>query len=102
MQAFEFVFKNMESDRPTVGSNEGVVDGPGTTDGFTVLENRGDVNENGTMVEMDWYAMGQEEVQYQQNDSDELDKCPIDTLSCYWNSSNGKLMLHITELDGLG
>ena len=42
-----------------------------------------DVNEKGTTDDMDWAAMGKEEVQNQQNDSDELDICPIDILSCY-------------------
>ena len=45
--------------------------------------------------------MGQEEVQYHQNDYDKLDICLIDILSCYWKSSNGKLMLQITGLNGL-
>ena len=45
--------------------------------------------------------MGQEEVQYQQNDADEIDICPIDILSCYWKSYNGKLMLRITGFNGL-
>ena len=46
--------------------------------------------------------MRQEEVQYQQNDADKLDICPIDILSCYWKSYNGKLMLRITGFNGLG
>ena len=41
-------------------------------------------------------------MQDQQNDADELDICPIYILSCYWNSSNDKLMLLITWLDGIG
>ena len=48
----------MDSDRLTAGYNEAVVDGPGTADGFTDLANRGDMNENGTTDEMDWYVMG--------------------------------------------
>ena len=43
--------------------------------------------------------MGQEEVQYHQNDYEKLDICLIDILSCYWKSSNGKLMLQITGLN---
>ena len=46
--------------------------------------------------------MRQEEVQYQQNDADKLDICPIDILSCYWKSYNGKLMLRTTGLNGIG
>ena len=35
------------------------------------------------------------------NDAYKLDICPIDILSCYWKSTNGKLMLQITGLNGL-
>ena len=38
---------------------------PGIADGFTALSNQGDVNEKGTRYEMDWAAMGREEVQDQ-------------------------------------
>ena len=73
--------KSVESDRSTAGSNEAVVDVLGTADGFPALANQRDVNENEKTDEMDWDAMGKEEVQYQQNDADELDICPIDILS---------------------
>ena len=59
------------------------------------------MNDKGTTDEMDWASMGLEEVDNQQNDADKLDICPIDILSCYWNSTNGKLMLQITGLNGL-
>ena len=78
----------MELDQSTAGSNEAVVDGPGTTDGFPALSNQGILNENGTTDDMDWAEIGQKEVQYQQNDADKLDICPIDILSCYWKCSN--------------
>ena len=71
----------MESDRSAAGSNEAVADGPCSADGFSALANRGYVNGNGTTDDMDWAAMGQEEVQDQQNDADKLDICPIDSLS---------------------
>ena len=45
------------ADRPSVDSNEAAVDGPGTTNGFPDLANRGDVNGNGTSYDMDWDAM---------------------------------------------
>ena len=93
--------KSVESDQPNAGSNEAVVYGPGTTDAFPTLANRGGVNENGTADDIDWDAMGQEEVQDQQNDADKLDICPIYLLSCYWKSSNGKLMLSINGLNGI-
>ena len=48
----------MKSDRSTAGSNAAVVIVPGTADGFTSLANRGYMNENGTMDEMDWDEMG--------------------------------------------
>ena len=64
---------SVESDRSTSGSNDAVVDGPGTADGFCALVNRGDVNEKGTTYEMDWASMGLEEVNDQQNDADKLD-----------------------------
>ena len=51
---------------------------------------------------MDWAAMGQDEVQDQKNYADGLDIFPIDILSWYWKSSNVKLMLRITGLNGLG
>ena len=73
----------MESDRSTAGSNEAVVDGPGTADGFPALDNRGDMNEKGTTDDMDWATMGQEEVKYQHNDAGKLDICLIYILSCY-------------------
>ena len=60
-----------------------------------------DVNEKGTTDDMDWAAMGKEEVQYQQNDADELDICPIDILLFYWKSYNCKIMLRITGSSGL-
>ena len=74
--------KSVESNRPTTVSNEAVVDGPGTTNGFSALANRGDVNENRTTNDMDWYTMGQEEVQYHQNDAEKLDIFLIDVLLC--------------------
>ena len=74
------------------------MDGTGTADGFPDLSNRGDVNKNGTIYEMDWAAMGQEEVQDQLNDAEKYNTCPINILSHYWKSSNGKLMLRITGL----
>ena len=74
---------------------------PGIADGFTALSNQGDVNEKGTRYEMDWAAMGREEVQDQQNDADELEISPIDILQYYWKSTNGKLMLRKTRLNGL-
>ena len=77
------------------------MDGPVTADDFLAMDNRMNVNENGTTDEMDWAAMLQEEVQDQHNDADKLGICPIDILSCYWKSSNGKLMLWITGLDGI-
>ena len=40
------------------------------------------MNYNGKTDEMGWAAMGQEKVQYQQNDADKLNICPIDILSC--------------------
>ena len=43
----------MEVDQSTAGSNEAGADGPSTADGFTALANQGDVNEKGTMDEMD-------------------------------------------------
>ena len=57
------------------------------------------MNDKGTTDEMDWAAMLQEEVQDQPNDADKLGICPIDILSCYWKSSNGKLMLWIIGLN---
>ena len=57
--------KSAESDQCATGSNEAVVDVPGTADGFPALSNREDVNENKTTDEMDWAAMGQEVVQDQ-------------------------------------
>ena len=67
--------KIVESDRSTSGPYKEVVDGLITADGFPDLANLGDMNENGTKDEMYWYAMGQEEVQDQMNDYDELDIC---------------------------
>ena len=94
--------KSVESYRSTTGSNEAVVDGTGTVDGFPALSNRGDVNDNGTTDDMDWVAMGKEEVQDQHNDANELEICPIYILSCNSKYSNGKLMLRITGLYGIG
>ena len=71
----------MDSDRYTAGSNEAVVDVPGTADNFTNLANRGDMNKNGTTDEIDWSAMEQEEVQDKQNYSDKLDICLVDIVS---------------------
>ena len=45
------------------------------------------MNKNGTTDEMDWVAMGQEEVQYQHNSADKIDICLIDVISCDWKSS---------------
>ena len=59
------------------------------------------MNEKGITDEMDWSAIGKEEVQDHQNNADELDILLIDILSCYWKFSNGKLMLRITGLNGL-
>ena len=78
------------------------MDSPVTTDGFTNLVNQGEVNENETTDDMDWAEIGQEEVQDQQNDDDKLDIFLIDILSCYWKSSNGKIMLRIAGFYGLG
>ena len=78
------------------------MDGPVTTEVFPTLANLGDVNENGTTDEMKWAAMGQEEVQDQHNDADEIDICLIDILLCYWKSSIVNLMLRITGFNGLG
>ena len=77
------------------------MDGAGTAGGFPALSNQGDVNNNGTVDEMDWAEMVQEEVQDQQNDAEKIDICPIDILLYYWKSSNGKLVLRITGLHGL-
>ena len=71
---------SVELDRSTAGSNEAVLDGTCTADGFTALTNRGDVNEKGTSDEMDWAEFGQEEVHDQQNYADKLDIFPIDIL----------------------
>ena len=60
------------------------------------------MNKNGTTDDMNWSAIRQEEVQGQKNDAEEIYICPIDILLCYWKSSNVKLMLQITGLDGLG
>ena len=38
----------------------------------------------------------------QLNDADKYDICLIDIISHYWKSYNGKLMLRITGLYGLG
>ena len=48
------------------------MDGLIAADGFPDLSN---LDENGTKDEMYWYAIGQEEVQDQMNDYDELDIC---------------------------
>ena len=40
------------------------------------------MNENRTTNDMDWSTMGQEEVQYQQNDAEKLDIFLIDVLLC--------------------
>ena len=56
------------------------MDGPGTADGFTALTNRGDLNEKGTTDDIDWAAMGKEEVNDNNNDAVELDICLIDIL----------------------
>ena len=93
--------KSVESDRSTAGSNEAVMDVLGTANNFPALANRGDMNDNGPTDDMDWSAIGQEEVQDQQNYAEKLDIFPIDILLCYWKSSNGKLMLRITGLNGL-
>ena len=77
------------------------MDGPGTANGFPNMSNRGDVNKNWTTDDMNWSAMGQEEVQGQKNDAEEIYICPIDILLCYWKSSNGKMMMWINGLDGL-
>ena len=58
-------------------------DGPGTTDGFSALENRGSINKKITIENMAWAAMGQEEVQDQFNHFDKSDKNAIDILSLY-------------------
>ena len=36
------------------------------------------------------------------NYADELDIFPIDILSCYWKYYNGKIMLWMNGLDGIG
>ena len=59
------------------------------------------MNENETADDMDWSAMGKEEMQDQQNDADEIDILPIDILLCYCKSFNGKIMPWITELNVL-
>ena len=40
------------------------------------------MNDKGTTDEMDWAAMGNEEIHNQKNDADKLDKFLIDILSC--------------------
>ena len=57
--------KRVESDRSTVAPSEMVVNGPGTADEFPAPANRGDVNEKGKTYDMDWSAMGGDEVKYQ-------------------------------------
>ena len=92
--------KIVESDRSTVAPIETLVDVSGSADNFLALENQEDMNEKGTTDGMDWYALGQDKVQYQLNDADVLDIRPVNILSCYWKPNNGKLMLRITGLDG--
>ena len=75
---------------------------PGTADDVPTLTNQGDVNEKEETDDMDWSEMGQKEVQDQLNDVDVLDICPVDILLCYWRPDDGKLMLRITGLPGLG
>ena len=57
------------------------MDGPVTSDGFPALANRGNINKNETTYDMDWAAMGQEDVKYKLNDAYKYDICPIDILS---------------------
>ena len=60
------------------------------------------MNEKGETDDMDWYTMGQEEVQDQLNDADVFDIFPVDILWCYWKPDDGKVMLRITGFPGLG
>ena len=55
------------------------------------------MNEEGETDEMDWSAMGQEDMQDHINDADKLDICPVDNLSYYWKPEYGMLMLRTTE-----
>ena len=75
--------KIVESDRSTVAPIETLVDVSGTADNFLALENQEDMNEKGTTDGMDWYALGQDKVQYHLNDTDVLDIRPVNILSCY-------------------
>ena len=54
-------------DRPDAESEDAVEDVPGTMYEFPYLSNWGYVNKNGTMGEISWARMGQEEVQDQPN-----------------------------------
>ena len=83
----------MELYRPTVAPIETVVDVPGTVYGFSALDNLLYVNEKGTTDDMDWSAMGQEEMQDHQNDADLLNIYPVDIILCYWKPNNGMQIL---------
>ena len=61
-----------EVDQSAVDSEQLAVDGPGTADGFPALANRGSANKNRTADKMAWAAMGQEEVQDELNDAENL------------------------------
>ena len=54
----------------TVDPIETVVENPSIVQVVPVTANQGDVNEEGVTDDMDWSAMGQEEVKYQLNDAD--------------------------------
>ena len=66
------------------------------------MTNQGNVNENRTKDDMAWAAMGQEEVQYQLNDADKYDITSRDIILNRWKYINGKLMVKVTGLHGLG
>ena len=91
-----------EVDQPGAEYEDEAGEGSGTANVFLALTNRGNVNKNGTMDEMDWYEMVQEEVQYQMNDADKSDICEIDIISHYWESNNGNLMVKVSGLYGIG
>ena len=63
-------------------------EGTGTTDGFTTLTNWGYMDKEGTMYEMYWNIMWQDEVQDQLNYTEKDDISEIDILSHYWKQCN--------------
>ena len=76
-------------------------DGQGTADEFLDLANWVNVNKAGTIGDMAWAAMLQEEVQYQLNDADKSEIIEIDILLRYLKSSNRTLMVKLTGLYGI-